>query len=353
MDDVTIVIPSYQEAETLARTLQSVTDALDRGALLIVIDDGSTDGTGAIANEFLTALGRGTLIVHDGNKGKPAALNAGLALTQTAYVLTLDGDTVLVPGALDAALLVLRSDARGQISSVAFDISVRPSLSLLAELQGLEYDGSLNFERRGQSAVDAVSVSPGAASLWRTSDLRDAGGFSSDTATEDVDITLALAALGKRARHCPRAQAYTETPATLAALLAQRRRWSLGHYQNIARHARKLGGDPVFARLTYPNFVLLSALLPAFCVLSVATLFAPGGLWQLALGIATLVWAVTIYTQRWIALRMRLRPYRIWSFLLEPLATQALHFCALMLVLLVAVKQIFGASIDVWRAPSP
>jgi cellulose synthase/poly-beta-1,6-N-acetylglucosamine synthase-like glycosyltransferase len=227
-------------------------------------------------------------------------------------------------------------------------VSVEPSNRLFAELQATEYDASLNFERRGQAVVHAVSVAPGAASLWRVEDLREIGGFSSATVTEDVDATLRLAARGRRAAHAPGAQAFTRTPETFAHLMAQRRRWCLGHYQGIARLARRLGDDAVFTTLTYPNFVLLSAFMPLMCVLSLTALFAKAGAWIIALGWLTLVWLTTVYMQRFVALTLIGRRVGPAAFLLEPFCTQLFHFCAMSLIIYGAVRRAFGERSNAW-----
>jgi cellulose synthase/poly-beta-1,6-N-acetylglucosamine synthase-like glycosyltransferase len=348
--DVTIVIPAYQEARGIGKTLASVRDAVEAGAALIVVDDGSSDRTAEIVSENLNARGR--LIRHERNLGKAAALNTGINAVATPYLLTLDADTIVNREAMEIAVDVL---ARDEVSTqryavVAFDVSVEPSKSLFAELQATEYDASLNFERRGQAVVQAVSVAPGAASLWRAGDLRKIGGFSSATVTEDVDATRRLAARGRRAAHVGGAQAFTRTPETFAHLMAQRRRWCLGHYQGIVRAARDLGGDIVFTTLTYPNFLLLSAFMPLMCVLSLAALFVKAGAWIVALGWLTLVWLATVYLQRFVALSLIGTRVRLAAFLIEPFSTQLFHFCAMMLIIYGMIRGDLGERSNAWAS---
>jgi cellulose synthase/poly-beta-1,6-N-acetylglucosamine synthase-like glycosyltransferase len=327
-----------------------VREAVSAGVALIVVDDGSSDRTADIVSEKLASLGAGRVIRHEHNLGKAAALNTGISAVTTPFLLTLDADTVVGREAVEmAARLLQRDDASAQrYAVVAFDVSVEPSDSLFAELQATEYDASLNFERRGQAVVHAVSVAPGAASLWRTADLHAIGGFSSATVTEDVDATLRLAARGRRAAHCPGAQAFTRTPETFAHLMAQRRRWCLGHYQGIVRAAKNLGGDMVFTALTYPNFFLLSAFMPLMCALSLAALFARAGVWIVAMGWLTALWLTTVYLQRFVALALIGRKVRLAAFLIEPFSTQLFHFCAMTLVVYATVRRALGVRSDAW-----
>ena len=350
LTDVTIVVPACQEARGIGKTLDSVREAVRAGAALIVVDDGSSDRTAEIVRDELASLGSGRLLRHEHNLGKAAALNTGIGAVTTRFLLTLDADTVVSREAIEIAVWLLQRDEASarHYAVVAFDVSVKPSASLFAELQATEYDASLNFERRGQAVIHAVSVAPGAASLWRSADLRAIGGFSSATVTEDVDATLRLAARGRRAAHLPGAQAFTRTPETFAHLMAQRRRWCLGHYQGIVRAAKYLGGDPVFTALTYPNFFLLSAFMPLMCVLSVATLFAKPGTWIVALGWLTAVWLITVYVQRLVALTLIGRRVRLIAFLIEPFCTQFFHFCAMTLIIYATARQAFGVRSNAW-----
>jgi cellulose synthase/poly-beta-1,6-N-acetylglucosamine synthase-like glycosyltransferase len=350
LTEITIVIPAYQEARGIGKTLDSVREAVNAGVALIVVDDGSSDRTAEIVSEKLASLGAGRLIRHEHNLGKAAALNSGIGAVTTPFLLTLDADTVVSREAVAMAARVLQHDdaSAQRYAVVAFDVSVEPSDSFFAELQATEYDASLNFERRGQAVVHAVSVAPGAASLWRSADLHAIGGFSSATVTEDVDATLRLAARGRRAAHCPGAQAFTRTPETFAHLMAQRRRWCLGHYQGIVRAAKNLGGDMVFTALTYPNFFLLSAFMPLMCVLSLAALFASTGMWIVAMGWLTALWLTTVYLQRFVALTLIGRKVRPAAFLIEPFSTQLFHFCAMTLVVYATVRHALGVRSDAW-----
>jgi cellulose synthase/poly-beta-1,6-N-acetylglucosamine synthase-like glycosyltransferase len=350
LTDVTIVIPALQEAQNVEVTIDSVRSAIKAGAAVIVVDDGSTDRTSEIVSKALASIGGGRLIRHERNMGKHAALNTGIREVKTPFVLTLDADTIVDHDAIELAVGFLRCDdaSTGIYAVVGFDVSVKPSTSLFSELQATEYDASLNFERRGQAVLHAISVAPGAASLWRVEDLHAIGGFSAATVTEDVYATLLLAARGRRAAHILGAQAFTTTPRTFAQLAAQRRRWCLGHYQGISLLAKHLGGDAVFTALTYPNFVLLSAFMPLMCILSAATLFVSPGAWMTALGWLTAAWLATVYIQRFAALRLIGRKVSVVAFLLEPLSTQVVHFCAMILVIHTMLRQLRGVSSNVW-----
>lgn len=84
---VTIVIPVYNRAEYLLRTLQSVPADYP----LIVVDNGSTDGSAAMAEDFCSRR-PGAVFASEPTPGAPAARNRGMALCQTEWVYFFDSD---------------------------------------------------------------------------------------------------------------------------------------------------------------------------------------------------------------------------------------------------------------------
>ncbi|HEV3002468.1 MAG TPA: glycosyltransferase family 2 protein [Solirubrobacteraceae bacterium] len=86
---VSVVMPAYDEAATIAHVLRRVLD-LDLRTELIVVDDGSTDGTAAVVEQV--ADGRVRLIRHDRNRGKGAAVRTGIAASAGDIVVIQDAD---------------------------------------------------------------------------------------------------------------------------------------------------------------------------------------------------------------------------------------------------------------------
>ena len=93
-----VIIPAYNAAEYVARAVKSALECPD--ARVILVDDGSTDGTGEIC-DALAADAR-VQVLHQANAGAAAARNAGLQAATAEYVAFLDADDVLLPGALAA-----------------------------------------------------------------------------------------------------------------------------------------------------------------------------------------------------------------------------------------------------------
>jgi hypothetical protein len=106
---------------------------------------------------------------------------------------------------------------------------------------------------------------PGASGAFRVAAVRQVGGYQSDTVVEDADLTAALQRAGWRIPYEPRAVAWTEAPECLGDVVRQRRRWSYGTVQVVAKHRRALlepeAGNIGLVGL--PWNLLTSVLLPA------------------------------------------------------------------------------------------
>lgn len=104
---VSVVVPCYNAAPYLAEALASIAAQGVPGVEVIVVDDGSTDGSAAVAERG----GHAVRVVRQANQGISAARNRGLALARAPLVAFLDADDVWTPGSLSARLDMLERDA--------------------------------------------------------------------------------------------------------------------------------------------------------------------------------------------------------------------------------------------------
>lgn len=101
----TVIVPAFNAEATLAETLRSVMAQTHDRLEILVVDDGSTDGTAALAADIARAEPRLTLI-RQANAGVAAARNAGLARARGAYVAWLDADDLWHPAKIARQLAV-------------------------------------------------------------------------------------------------------------------------------------------------------------------------------------------------------------------------------------------------------
>ena len=116
---LSVIIPAYNVERTLARCIESVLMQQVEGMEVIVVDDGSTDATPAVADRY--AGRRDMCIMHTANGGLSAARNAGLEHAAGRYVTFVDSDDYLMPGTYAPLLEMLESHPGYDIVEYSFD----------------------------------------------------------------------------------------------------------------------------------------------------------------------------------------------------------------------------------------
>ncbi|MCU1296796.1 MAG: polysaccharide deacetylase, partial [Acidobacteriaceae bacterium] len=275
---VAVLVPAYNEEKVIERTVRSVLASDYPNIRVIVIDDGSSDNTLKVAHAaFASEEASGVVtILTKPNSGKADALNLGLKYLQHEEIFVgIDADTVIAPTAISR--LVPRF-LNPKVGAVAGNAKVGNRVNLWTRWQALEYITSQNFERRALNTLGAVSVVPGAIGAWRTSAVREAGGYHTDTVAEDADLTMALLRRGYRVEYEDIALAYTEAPINANGLMRQRFRWSFGILQAVWKHRAVFARKGVLGWVALPNIVIFQILLPLVSPL-IDIMFAFGALW--------------------------------------------------------------------------
>jgi poly-beta-1,6-N-acetyl-D-glucosamine synthase len=235
---VTIIVPVFNEEEVIVPALQSLL-ALDYPDFhILVVDDGSTDRTRELASKLAGNYGGVSLkVVSKSNGGKAAALNTGIALARTPFVVCMDGDSRLAPGTLRAAIPHF---ADPRIGAVAGNVKVVNRNNVWTKLQALEYIEGLNLARRAQGFLRIVNIIPGPIGVFRRDVLVSVGGYDSDTFAEDADLTLKIVTAGWHVVYEERAVAWTEAPEFFLDLVRQRYRWTRGILQALRKRSSLL-----------------------------------------------------------------------------------------------------------------
>lgn len=243
---VAIIVPCYNEEDTISATIDSLL-ALDypKDKLsLVLVDDGSTDGTPALMDTF--ANNPQIHIIHKKNGGKHTALNEGIASVPDAeYIGCLDADSFVSTDALRSLVGYFDSP---RVAAVTAAMSVHEPKSLLELMQNAEYIFGIAL-RHTLSSVNGLYVTPGPFSFYRRSVVVDLGGFRKGHNTEDLEMALRIQRAGLLIENAPLARVYTKTPKTVPALVKQRVRWTTGFARNIMFEYRDLIGNPKFGTL--------------------------------------------------------------------------------------------------------
>jgi cellulose synthase/poly-beta-1,6-N-acetylglucosamine synthase-like glycosyltransferase/peptidoglycan/xylan/chitin deacetylase (PgdA/CDA1 family) len=231
---VSVIVPAFDEAVGIERAVRSLAGGDYPTHEVVVVDDGSVDGTG----EIVESLGLpGVRVIRQLNAGKAAALNTGLAAASAEVIVTVDADTVFEA---DTLRRLVEPFADPEVGAVAGNTKVGDRRNLLGRWQHIDYVIGFNLDRRLYDTLDCMPTVPGAVGAFRRSAIDAAGGFSSATLAEDTDLTIAIGRAGWRVVYVEDARGWTETPATLSGLWRQRYRWSYGTLQAVWKHRSAL-----------------------------------------------------------------------------------------------------------------
>ena len=261
---VAIVVPCFNEGKTVAATIDSLmhidypSDRLE----IIVVDDGSTDDTLAVAKRFETDTAIWELnsqnanlgvklpkvsVFHKENGGKHTAMNFALAHTQAQLIGCLDADSIVAPSALRQI-----ADVFGdvQVAAVTPGILIKKPETILQHMQDAEYRLSV-FNRFPLAALGSAFIPPGPFSIFRTAVVKAQGGWRHGHSTEDMEMALRMQEAGYLIGNAPGAVVYTGTPRTLPALFRQRVRWTYGFLRNAVDYRH------MFGNRTYGNLSII------------------------------------------------------------------------------------------------
>ncbi|MEU4150318.1 bifunctional polysaccharide deacetylase/glycosyltransferase family 2 protein [Streptomyces sp. NPDC026659] len=264
---VSVIVPAYNEKECIANTLASLAKST-HPIEVVVVDDGSTDGTSEIARAAADSLGMPNVrIVRQENAGKPAALNNGVRNARYDIVVMMDGDTVFEP---DTVGRLVQPFADPRVGAVAGNAKVGNRNTLIGAWQHIEYVMGFNLDRRMYDLLGCMPTIPGAIGAFRRAAVLDAGGMSEDTLAEDTDITIALHRAGWQVVYQEHARAWTEAPGSFKQLWSQRYRWSYGTMQALWKHRGSVtdkGASGRFGRVGMPLVVIFQIVTPLFAPL--------------------------------------------------------------------------------------
>ena len=230
---VTIIVPVYNEERVIGAALRSLLELRYPAFHVIVVDDGSSDDTYRAATEMAGSYGESTIrVVRKRNGGKASALNTGVGLATTEFVLCMDGDSRLHP---DTLRFAMRHFVDERVGAVAGNVKVVNRHNIWTRLQALEYVEGLNTVRRAQGFLRVVNIIPGPIGVFRRDALMRVGGYDTDTFAEDADVTLKVLTAGWHVAYEERAIAYTEAPEHYLDLIKQRYRWTRGILQALRK----------------------------------------------------------------------------------------------------------------------
>jgi cellulose synthase/poly-beta-1,6-N-acetylglucosamine synthase-like glycosyltransferase len=229
---VTIQLPIYNERYVVERLLNAVT-RLDypRDRVEIQILDDSTDDTTEIILkkiESLRALKLDIKLIHRENRAgfKAGALDHGLKLAKGDFIVIFDADFIPDPDFLRNTLHIFSDTAIGAVQTRWGHIN--KDYSLLTQLQAFGLDAHFSIEQTARNAAGSFINFNGTCGIWRKSCIIDSGGWSSDTLTEDLDLSYRAQLKHWKFKYLEEIVTLGELPVIMPAIKAQQYRWNKG-----------------------------------------------------------------------------------------------------------------------------
>lgn len=331
---VSVVLAAYNEESAITPTVLSLLAQTYPEFEVIVVNDGSSDGTLAclvreftlqpyevftkrfVQTEPIRAVYRSStfpnlVVIDKDNGGKADALNAGLNAARFRYICGVDADTVFSKDALLKGMRLVMTDPAHVIGVTShLSIALDPSKAMadpvggrrlrgksLLAYQHLDYLRAFFNNRLGWSRLDFMLCAVGAFQIWRRDVIEEVGGFALGFTCEDIELTFRVHERylrgGKRYQILclPDNVGTTEGPDTVRKLVAQRERWqrvineSVWHYRRMLfnRRYKQVG------MLGMPYYLLSEVLAPLFELLAFASLL-------LAVGLGVFDWKAFVLT---------------------------------------------------------
>ncbi|HQW84862.1 MAG TPA: glycosyltransferase, partial [Ferruginibacter sp.] len=257
---VSIIVPAYNEEVNVCRTITSLLNQDYENLQVIFVDDGSSDETYKKVKQEFDVV-KNVQVYSKQNGGKASALNYGINIANSDFVVCIDADTQLKKDAVTELMKKFTSD---NIAAVAGNVKVGNEVNLITRWQSIEYITSQNFDRRAFELLNCITVIPGAIGVFRKEAIINAGYFTTDTLAEDCDLTMRLHRCGYKIANCNNAISYTEAPETMKQFLKQRFRWSFGVMQSFWKHRDAVFNPKYknFGMIALPNILIFQIILP-------------------------------------------------------------------------------------------
>lgn len=280
---VSIILPACNEEKWIADSLKSVLTLDYPEFEIIVVNDGSTDGTLRKLNEILLLdqfdkahtdrFDSGkilevyksinypcvTVIDTTGGFKKAGAVNAALNFVRYKYICVIDADTIIEPDALLKVMIQVEKDpdkiiGAGSYFGLANGFKIKDgkileksfSFNPLIAYQNLEYMRTFMGSRLLWSAFNAMPCISGGFGVWRRDVVMQLGGYDTDLSSEDIELTLHAhdyMIKEKKAYEImvfPYYVGWTAGPTTIPSLILQRNRWQRVTNETIWKYKHML-----------------------------------------------------------------------------------------------------------------
>ena len=182
--DISVIIPTYNRKNTLPRAVESVLNQVYKPVEIIIVDDGSTDGT----KEWFSEMYPLVHYIYQVNSGVSLARNTGINSARGDWIALLDSDDEWLPDKLELQVKLLQNNAELRFCHTN-EIWIRNGVRINQMKKHQKYGGNI-FKK----CLDICRISP-SSSLFHTSVIKDVGLFDESLdVCEDYDLWLRITA---------------------------------------------------------------------------------------------------------------------------------------------------------------
>jgi cellulose synthase/poly-beta-1,6-N-acetylglucosamine synthase-like glycosyltransferase len=311
---VTVQLPIYNEKYVVERLLDAISQFdYPKEKLEIQILDDSTDETTEIILkkiESLRSLGLDFKLIHRENRVgyKAGALDHGFQIASGQFIAIFDADFIPSPDFLKKTLPYFANEKIGVVQTRWGHIN--KEYSLLTRLQAFGLDAHFSIEQSARSAAGSFINFNGTCGVWRKACIADAGGWSNDTLTEDLDLSYRAQLNGWKFQYLEEVETKGELPVIMPAIKSQQYRWNKGAAETAKKNFGKVLRSPLpFKNKVHAFFHLFNSsvfiCLLVAAMLSVPMLYIkhlhPEVGWLFNLGITFLAGFLSITLFYWVA----------------------------------------------------
>jgi len=258
---VSILIPSRNEEAVIGNLLQRLTETTypKEKLQIIVIDDGSTDKTGEVADEFAEAYPYIKAIHRkDGGRGKPDTLNYGFRISNGEVILTFDSDYYPQKDIIEKLVAPFVDPEVGAVQGRVTVLNEEDSF--VSKVVTLERIGGYRIDQLARDNLSLIPQYGGTVGGFRREVLEKNGGWDPTILAEDTDLTCETLLQGYQVRYVNDAECYEEAVQDWRSYWRQRYRWAKGHMQVAFKQLKKFWGSKQFSGLEKIEITMLLSL---------------------------------------------------------------------------------------------
>ncbi len=259
---VSVIVPAWNEEVGIIATIDSLLASSYEKLEVIVVNDGSTDGSDELIRAYSTEIRKKLKITgsykkiryrYQKNAGKGAALNKAIKVASGDIIISIDADCLVDKNAISAFVQHFRNP---KVMGAVGNVKIGNTSTLLGTIQSLEFLFSFYF-KKCDSFLNTIYIVGGAAGAFRKEVFEQIGIYNTTNITEDIELSMRMQNAGMRIVYASDAIVHTEGASDMKGLKSQRLRWKRGRFETFWNYVHMF-----FSRKTHHNKLLSFLVLP-------------------------------------------------------------------------------------------